>query len=57
MTNKLKMFAIITAINLSSFGCNINSPNNSETSGNINKIPTCRQYLKATEISQTDHDI
>lgn len=23
----------------------------------MEKIPTCRQYLKATEISQTDHDI
>lgn len=49
MTNKLKMFAIITAINLSSFGCNINSPNNSETSGNINNIVM-------TETATTQHE-
>ena len=36
MANKLKMFAILMAINLSSFGCNISNASSSETAGSAN---------------------
>lgn len=49
MTNKLKMFAIIMAINLSSFGCNIYSVKNSETPGNVNNTVM-------TEAAPTQHE-
>ena len=49
MTNKMKMFAILMAISLSFFGCNINSANNSDTPGNINNTVM-------TEAAPTQHE-